>query len=97
MEEQVRKYTYNHPETKKEYFINASFTMGENIADLGGINLACKTLIKYLDENDLLNSLTINTIKMIVRQHKRILFKSWANIWKENVKIDKKIMFHIPI
>eukprot|EP00339_Tiarina_fusa_P024303 CAMPEP_0117058090 /NCGR_PEP_ID=MMETSP0472-20121206/40360_1 /TAXON_ID=693140 ORGANISM="Tiarina fusus, Strain LIS" /NCGR_SAMPLE_ID=MMETSP0472 /ASSEMBLY_ACC=CAM_ASM_000603 /LENGTH=157 /DNA_ID=CAMNT_0004775291 /DNA_START=1 /DNA_END=475 /DNA_ORIENTATION=+ len=47
-------------------------TMGENLADLGGLSLAKQALLKHLDGKD----------EKFVRACLRIFFASWANIWK---------------
>jgi len=62
--------TSNEP---KIHRMNGQLTMGENLADLGGLSLACQALIKNVetsghavDRKDLFQS----------------LFKSWSNVWK---------------
>jgi predicted metalloendopeptidase len=42
MSEQVDKYIFTYDD--KEYKMNAELTMAKNLADLGGISLALKTL-----------------------------------------------------
>jgi putative endopeptidase len=84
MKDAVSKYKYLDEENEKEYTMNAELTMGENLADIGGLSLSMKSLLKKLnDENasDLLKKVSL-----------RVFFKSWANIWKQNVKKDKRIM-----
>ena len=58
--------------------------MGENIADLGGLSLALKTLEKTFNK-------TVFTDIDEVTACNRVLFKSYANIWKEQSKVDLKI------
>jgi len=68
----------------KEYNMNAELTMGENLADIGGLSLSMKALLKHLEEND--------ADKLTIRASLRIFFKSWANVWKQNIKKDRRIM-----
>jgi putative endopeptidase len=53
------------------HVMNAQLTMGENLADLGGMSLAVQALqqeLKGADETQ--------------RWQQEIFFRSWANIWK---------------
>ena len=64
-----------------EHSMNPDLTMGENLADLGGLSLAKKVLkSKIISEK-------LNEEALF-----RIFFKSWANIWKLNIKQDRKLM-----
>uniref|UniRef100_A0A6C0J6C1 Peptidase M13 C-terminal domain-containing protein n=1 Tax=viral metagenome TaxID=1070528 RepID=A0A6C0J6C1_9ZZZZ len=56
--------------------VNGKLTLGENIADLGGVNIAYYALINYLDENQNEN---ICTKKYDCFQQ---FFINYANIWK---------------
>ena len=67
-----------------EYKMNSELTMGENLADLGGLSLSLKSLLNELRNN----KKTEMEIKKIIR----IFFKSWANIWKQNINKEKRIM-----
>lgn len=60
------------------YKMNPHLTMGENIADLGGLELTKKSLLKLFDEKH------HNTVL-------HIFFKSWANIWKFKAKDETMI------
>jgi predicted metalloendopeptidase len=64
--------------------INGALTMGENLADLGGLSIALQTLKARLR--------TLAVSPQYTRNVLRIFFKSWANIWKFNIKEDGKIM-----
>jgi predicted metalloendopeptidase len=82
MTEQTEKYKFiDIEDNNKEYHLNAQLTMGENLADLGGLSLSLKTLISKLEK---LN-------KDEIEANQRVLFKSFANIWKEHTKKDHKI------
>jgi len=79
MAEQADKYVFIVD--NKEFKMNPELTMGENLADLGGISLALKTLTKKL------TGCTTDALK----SNQKILFKSFANIWREQSKTDFKI------
>lgn len=69
----------------KMYKMNPQLTMGENLADLGGLSLSLQVLQRVLLEK----KIDSNSVK-----HKaivRVFFKSWANIWKTNIKVDSRI------
>ena len=57
------------------YKLNGKLTMGENLADLGGLSLGLQALKQYLAEK--------NYSECVVDRNYRLFFKSWANIWKE--------------
>ena len=80
MSEQAKKHKFIDPEDKKEYTMNPELTMGENLADLGGVSLALQTLTFKLKAS----GFSDEEIKI----NHRVLFKSFANIWKENAKKD---------
>ena len=78
----VSKYIYSVDD--KKYKMNGQLTMGENLADIGGLSISMKALIKSLKLN--------NTGELESKAALRIFFKSWANVWKQNIKKDKRIM-----
>jgi len=75
MESQTTYYQF--VENNNVHKLNANLTMGENLADLGGISLAKKALLKVLQENQASSS--------VIEKSLKIFFSSWANSWKENV------------
>jgi putative endopeptidase len=81
MEQQSEKYIFTDNDVK--YKMNPKLTMGENLADLGGISLALKGLTKRLSNK----GASLDEL----RANQRVLFKSFANIWKENTKPDFRI------
>lgn len=83
MVKSVEKYTYisKDNETHK---MDAQLTMGENLADLGGLSLSLKALQNILIRKGVKGEEYKNCL--------RIFFKSWANVWKQNVTEDKRIM-----
>lgn len=88
MAEQANQYTFideedNREASYKEYKINAQLTMGENLADLGGISLSLRAMNKRLSNQ--------NASDKVVKANKRVFFKSFANIWKQNIKKDLMI------
>ena len=80
----VEKYVYKDEETGKEHKMNPQLTMGENLADIGGLSLSMKALLKHLSENK------ANDLR--VRASLRVFFKSWTNVWKQNIKKDRRVM-----
>ena len=64
----------------KEYKQNAQLTMGENLADLGGMSLALQAMDKRLAKE--------NASADEMKANKRVLFKSFGNVWKQNAKKD---------
>lgn len=67
---------------KKNYQMNSDLTMGENLADMGGLSMSLKALNSYLSDET--EEVTLATY--------RVFFKSWANIWKLNIHHDRKVM-----
>lgn len=84
MVDSVEKYLYIDKENNKEYKMNPQLTMGENLADIGGLSLSMKALLKKLFED--------NADELRIKTSLRVFFKAWANIWKQNIKKDKRIM-----
>jgi len=72
----------NEPTSHK---MNPELTMGENLADLGGLSLALKVLSKHILKNTEYENNQVQSTY-------RVFFKSWANIWKLNIKHDRKLM-----
>lgn len=73
MDEQVDVYKFTDEEGKT-HSMNASLTMGENLADLGGLSLAFQALQKEIEGA----GLDAAAKKMI----DRAFFLSWGTIWK---------------
>ena len=61
-------------------FVNGELTLGENIADLGGITIALESLKKYLKENPSENKL-IDNLSPFQR-----FFINYARIWRCNTR-----------
>ncbi len=80
----VEKYVYKDEEDGKEHKMNPQLTMGENLADIGGLSLSMKALLKHLSEN--------KANETRIRASLRVFFKSWANVWKQNIKKDRRVM-----
>ncbi len=70
---------YSNYEPVKGSFINGKFTNGENIADLGGVNIAFDALQMYLKDHG--NPGDINGYS----QNQRF-FISWATVWRTKQK-----------
>lgn len=50
--------------------MNGELTMGENLADLGGMSLACQALQKHCGDK-------------LTPDHLKAFYYSWANVWKQ--------------
>jgi putative endopeptidase len=83
MAKQTEAYTYVSPIDNSTHKINAQLTMGKNLADLGDISLSFKALNIHLTEL----KVSDNDRKLC---HK-IFFKSFATIWKHNIKPETQI------
>jgi putative endopeptidase len=79
----VNGYIYSD-KTENKHTINGELTMGENLADIGGLSIALQTLKEHLNKKKSTKQYTKNIL--------RVFFKAWANIWKLNIKEDNKIM-----
>lgn len=66
---------YDKYEPVKGTFVNGTFTNGENIADLGGVNIAYDALQMYLKDKG--NPGTISGYTQDQR-----FFMSWATVWR---------------
>jgi len=66
---------YDKYEPVKESFVNGKFTSGENIGDLGGINVAYTALQMYLKDHG--NPGEISGLTQDQR-----FFMSWATVWR---------------
>ena len=78
MIEQATHYSFT--DNHVEYKLNGELTMGENLADIGGISLSLQAMTERLKKR--------NMNKEYIKIIQRILFKSFANIWKQNTKKD---------
>lgn len=84
MAEQSKKYVFiDHEDSDKEYKLNPQLTMGENLADLGGLSLALQAMTQRLTQR--------GCDEKYIKVNQRVLLKSFANIWKQNTKKDSKI------
>jgi predicted metalloendopeptidase len=83
MAEQAKLYVFKDPDGDAEHKMNAELTMGENLADIGGVSLALQALNLSLKNK--------NASEDEIRINQRVFFKSFANIWKENRKKDTAI------
>ena len=66
---------YDQYEPVKGVFVNGTFTSGENIADLGGVNIAFDALQMYLKDKGNVNKISNFT------QDQRF-FISWGTVWR---------------
>ena len=71
-------------------FVNGKLTLGENIADLGGLTIALESLKKYLLKNPNQNKL-IENLTPIQR-----LFINYSRIWRCNIR-PEQIKLHLTI
>lgn len=82
MTDQVEQFEFIDSE-KKKHSMNAKLTMGENLADLGGLTLSLKAMMQYKDATG--NQIYNNPEAL------KLFFKSWANVWKSNNMEQSKI------
>ena len=66
---------YDKYEPVKGTFVNGTFTNGENIADLGGVNIAYDALQMYLKDHG-------NPGKISGYTQDQRFFMSWATVWR---------------
>lgn len=66
---------YDKYEPVKGTFVNGTFTNGENIADLGGVNIAYDALQMYLKDKG-------NPGKISGYSQDQRFFLSWATVWR---------------
>ena len=71
---------YSSLEIFPGFHVNGELTMGENIADLGGVSIAYEALQKHLEKNPHMRR-EIDGLSPEQR-----FFISWAQIWKSNQK-----------
>ncbi|MCL5954541.1 MAG: M13 family metallopeptidase, partial [Candidatus Thermoplasmatota archaeon] len=71
---------YSSLEIFPGFHVNGELTMGENIADLGGVSIAYDALQKHLEKNPHMRR-EIDGLSPEQR-----FFISWAQIWKSNQK-----------
>jgi predicted metalloendopeptidase len=76
MDKQAHNYKLTIDGT--EYTLDPALTMGENLADLGGMSLSIQAL------RNILASASLSAEDM--KPYFRVFFKSWANVWKQNSK-----------
>jgi putative endopeptidase len=76
MANQAKQYIYTD-NNNNIHKMNPDLTMGENLADLGGLTLSLKALLT----NKIYNN----------PEAVRLFFKSWANVWKSNFKEEARI------
>jgi len=79
MQQQAELYEYTDTENGQVHKQNGQLTMGENLADLGGMSLGVQAMLKRLGEN--------NPHRQAQLQ---LLFLSWANVWKSKATNEDK-------
>jgi putative endopeptidase len=77
----VDQYNQLSPSAAPEVKVNGTFTLGENIGDLGGMNIAIKAYYLSLDGNE---ALVIDGFTPMQR-----FFLSWAQSWRRLVRPDE--------
>lgn len=65
--------------------VNGRLTLGENIADLGGVTLAFRALCSDLSKSNLSDAL--------IEKHKKDFFTGYAELWKNITKPEKIISY----
>jgi len=79
-EEEYNKLTEKLGELYEEQGINPSLTMGENIADIGGVRIALTALILFFKNNG--KELDDKLLKYFV--------KGWAMIWRSKIRKEER-------
>ena len=81
--EQTENYSF-FDNSENAYKMDGQLTMGENLADLGGLTLALRALHSVKDPK---------SNKNLYKNKKatKLFFRSWANIWKEKAKEEIRI------
>ena len=74
---------YNEYEVLKGFFINGKLTLGENIADLGGLTIAYHAYMKSLEGKE---RTTINGFT-----NEQRFFLAFGQVWKNTIKEDELI------
>ncbi|KAJ3130417.1 hypothetical protein HK100_008067 [Physocladia obscura] len=69
-----QKWSFVEKSTGKTHWTQPKLTMGENLADLGGISLGVQALLKRVD-----GKFNEDCQKAVMR----VFFTSWANIWRK--------------
>jgi predicted metalloendopeptidase len=64
--------------------VNGNLTLGENIADLGGVNIAYSALLKAMEGKDM-NAKTDNFTSP------QRFFLAYAQVWRNNIR-EKELM-----
>ena len=72
---------YSALEVLPEVFINGPFTLGENIGDLGGVNVAYDALQLSFEENGRPENIDDYTAE-------QRFFMSWATVWRTKYRED---------
>ena len=101
MTAQVEKYLFVDTEDNdKKYQMNAQLTMGENLADLGGLSLSLKALKKRVRAAGAVGAAGAagegkgagqGGAEALMQASIRVSFKAWANVWKASIKKDSRI------
>jgi endothelin-converting enzyme (EC 3.4.24.71). Metallo peptidase. MEROPS family M13 len=63
--------------------VNGRLTLGENIADLGGVSIAFEALQRHLKRHP---ERRVNVDGFTPEQR---FFLSWAQVWRENIRDDE--------
>lgn len=80
MQAQAELYVYVDAENQQEHKQNGQLTMGENLADLGGMSLAVQAMERRLGADNPHYAAQL-----------RLLFLSWSNVWKSKATSADKI------
>lgn len=88
---------YQPLQNRPDLHVNGRLTLGENIADLGGLNVAYDALQTVLKQNPAEASKKIDGYSENQR-----FFMSWARVWRSNIREKMQILYlnmdpHAPI
>ncbi len=83
---------YNHleiaPDIMPGTYCNGTVTLEENLADLGGVNIALDAYTEYLQEQGYFGS--------VLQEQQRKFFESYADLWYELYGVDRNNMLYLP-
>jgi len=89
-EERYNKLTDIIIEKYKRYRVNPKLTLGENIADVGGLRVTYNSVLNLIDENYESYKKSKNTDfdskEKLIKKANKSFIKAWCTIWRSKIK-----------